>query len=698
MIRPGLMRIRALIVVLVLLIAGVSSGARLTTVTAVPDSGRRTATVRARRVDGSAEPLEHSIIVPGITDLAMGEGLWEIRVVGEGLWAAPAYLRNEDSTAVRVWPTVPLTGTAKGVSALRVGFLPLDQNSAAGEVDCAVDHEEWKCSVPTGRYDLRFSSSGFAPEYRFAVIAKADAKPLLLNFVPGASLSGSVEAVTGAKIPADGVEILLTSAIGESAAWKQTAHSNAKGFFQFKGVAPGDYSIRGEAKGLTTQSESVKMRAGAAAELNTPLLLDAPKRLTVAVMPRLDPSGNRWRMRLISNNARLRHGDILAESAVTEEGQWTHPKLIAGNYSVEVLTANGEQWSSQDVTIGRDDVTVAVTALAAKITGLITLGDRPLKASLSFPDEWGVKVQSDSDGQFTGQIPPDDRNERMILVEAETPHVKRTIRTKVEKNEAGDLHLVINLPTTTLMGRVMNEDRSPEPHAFLTVTQNDSAVFEQMFVEPDGSFQIGGFEPGDYWIKADAGERTSKSVEVKLRRDSSSEVELMLRRVEVLHGRMTMGQTPAIAADIYVFPRDTWADTWVTGLPHATTNESGYFEMELPPGTKIFDGLAVHPAFDIIIGRATMQQDQQLRVATQQIGGTLILESKSDDVLLIHGGGEMYASWVANKAGGTVAPGQMIIPRLQPGQYSACLKDKGRCVSGYLPPHGTLTLSLAAAN
>ncbi len=687
------MRIGALSVVLISLIAGVAQAAHITTSTIAVASGTRVATLRATRVDGTAEPLGRSITLPGTADVTLGAGLWEIRIVGDGLWAPSAELRNEDSTAVRVWPAVTLTGTAKAVSALRLGFIPLDSDGAAGEVDCAVDHEAWKCSVPIGRYDLRFSSSGFAPEFRFAVTVRADAKQLPLNFIPGASLSGRIEAARGVKTSLDGVEVKLTSAAGESGAWKQSVRSSARGFFQFKGVAPGDYSIRGTAKDLTTQSQSVRILAGAAAELNAPLRLDTPKRLTVTVMPRLDPSGQRWRVRLVSNNARLRHGDILAESPLSDTGEWTHPHLIAGEYSIDVLTANGERWKSQEVTIEHDDVTVAVAAVATKITGSIHLGDRPLQASLSFPDEWGVKLHSESDGEFTGEIPPDEHQERVILVEAEMPRVKRTIRAKTEKEEDGRLRLQIRLPATTLIGRVLNADRSPDPHAFITVRGFDPVVFEQVFVEPDGSFQIAGFEPGSYRVIADATGRRSRYVSFELRKDESTEVELTLEPIEPLRGRITVGEIPVIAAYVYVFPRDSWAGE----VPQATTNESGYFELELPPGTMTFDGLAVHPAFDIVFGRATLMRDKQMHIRTQQIGGTVVVERKPDDaLLLVHNGGEITADWLANLAGGTVAPGRITVPRLQPGQYSACTMKDRKCASGYLPPHGTLTLTLAS--
>src|SRR5205085_1964666 len=110
-------------------------------------------------------------------------------------------------------------------------------------------------------------------------------------------------------------------------------------------------------------------------------------------------------------------------------------------------------------------------------------------------------------------------------------------------------------------------------------------------------------------------------------------------------------------------------------------DESGYFETELPPGTTIIDDCVIHPAFDIAFGRTAVQQGKQLHIRAQQLGGTLTVESHANAAVLLHAGAEIPALWLANAAGGTVAPGRMTIPRLMPGQYSACPAGKGKCES-----------------
>ncbi len=678
-------------VVAILLAAGSTQAGQITTTISGPSVTARTVLLRAERTDGGTVRFERPVPLPGTADLALGKGLWEVRVIDEHLWAAPVFLRNEDSVTVNVWPTVPLKGTTNGVTTLRAGFKPLEPGGAAGEVDCSVKEDWWLCAIPAGRYDLRFSSSGSAPEFRFDVTLRDDTKPMTLKFVPGASLSGRVEAARGVKLPADGAIVTLTSAGVEGAAWKDTARGNAKGFFQFKGLAPGDYSIRGEGKGgLTTQQELVKMLAGTAAELNASLLLDQPKKLTVTVFPRLDPYGNRWIVRMVSNKPRQARGEILAESPVSNAGDWTHPRLTAGKYTIDILTSKGEVWKFQEVTIDHDDVTVAVAALSATITGSVKLGDRPLQASLSFGGENWPRIESDSEGRFTGAIPPGEQDERSVLVEAEAPRVRRTIRAHIDKDELGGLHLDVKLPATTLMGRVVKQDKSIVPYALLSLSNLERQKFDQAWGQQDGSFQVAGYEPGTYGVTADSGpEGKSRETTVVLREGELTEVELTVEKTETVRGRITIGEVPIIAADIFAFPRDTTAPS----VPHARTDESGFFEIVLPPGTTTFDGLVIHPAFDVMLGRATVQHDKQLHIRTQQIGGTVVLEAKPYSVTLFHGGAELDAGNVADLTGGSVAAARTTLPRLEPGHYTACTLDK-KCVSGYLPPHGTLTLSL----
>jgi hypothetical protein len=644
--------------------------------------------LRAQRVDGRGEPRDAVIDAAGAGSISLGEGLWEIRLDSHRFWAAPIFLRDGDSGSLELFPASEIRGTVNDVRSLRARFSSVKEAGLKGEVQCDVEGGDFRCLIPDGTYDIRFSAPAKAPEFRFALQVPRNA-PMQLKFVAGASLSGRLETARHVRAPLEGIEVLLV----DDAKHRFSSVANARGFFQFKGLPPGTYALRARKQGLAAESRSVKILAGIAAELNKPLLLDRPHRLTVIVSPPLDPSSVPWRIELSQTDFRPRRTEIVSDSAASANGEWRQDSLIAGEYEVRVRRREGEQWYSGNVTLEDDDVTLPIAVVGTRLRGTISLGEKPIAASLSFGGEGGAVLHADEFGAFDGQIPPGD-SERLLLVECDLPRIRRTLRVKPERGESGEDHLDIRLPSTTLLGRVVDEDRKPMPHAIVNVSRDHPVVFEQTFTEADGAFQIAGFEPGTYSVTADDFEMGSKRTPVTLEADKPTEVEIVLQKEVHVPGRMMIESAPVINAEIVAVPRDTWAPT----LHSPMTDEQGRFRLALPPGTHVFDCLAVHPAFDVVMGRGTVEAKKLLHIATRQIGGTLRIESASSTdsarPMVRHAGAEFAASHIAGKAGGSVDKNLIVIPRLEPGEYSVCAGEPVECSSGYVPPYGTLTLTL----
>ena len=651
----------------------------------------RTVVLRASRIDRKSNPIERSIRVPGNNSIDLPEGVWQVAIADEELWAPRLYVRAADSVAIPVWKAGRIRGTAKSVTSLNVAFVPLDAGGPAGETVCDIDGDAWTCAIPAGQYDLRFSSPQFAPEYRFGLTVPGS-RPLTLQFVAGASLSGRIEAVRNAKVALQDVEVALVPT-GGSAQQRYVTTSDPKGFFQFKGLLPGEYAIRASRNGLATQQRSVSILAGKAAELNAPLLLDRPKRLTLTLVPPRDPDGQPWRVSLHAYGGRPRSLTTVSEAAATGEGEWTLSRVIAGEYSLQVRRSNGQLWKTEDVIVGDADVALPVTLTGERVIGRITLGDRPLAAKLSFGAERGSTLVSDSDGRFEGEIPLDDRatDERTVFVEADAAEVVRSVRAKLERSESGPRRVDIRLPATTLLGRVVHEDRTPAPNVIVTI--NRDGELHQVFSESDGSFQVAGLTPGEYRVLTDTAQGRSDAAAVRVIESTPAEVELVLRSHVVARGRVSIGDTPVIQASIYAIPRDT---KWAPFMPQTMTTENGRFELRLPPRTSIYDLLVVHPAFDIALSRINGDNVARQVVATQ-VGGTLVVSSAAPKTLLLrHSGGECWLYWLAALAGagGTVESSRIVIPRLEPGEYAVCSAKTSECGRGYLPPFGTLTLAV----
>lgn len=688
---------QAILLAVLTLLGAVSHAAEITISMSEPSSERRELSLIGRRIDGTADPIERSVPAPGTSELPLPPGLWEIRVADADVWAPITHIRNGDSTTIRVWPTTWISGTSNGATRLRVRFTATAPNGPSSELDCETAAKSWRCTVPTGQYDLRFSSPASAPEFLFGVsiVRGAEPREIPIHFVAGASLSGRVQGTHG--VPSMHCTVTLISQSGPDPGRHAMVQLDGRGFFQFRGVASGDYFVSAGTESLMSEKQPVHMIAGVSAELNAPLVLHKPTRLTITVMPPLDPGGSPWKVRLTASGTASNAAEFHAESKVSATGEWTRSKLVAGDYQLQIRQASGgvrgegALWKSEDLRIESEDVTIAIIALPVTVDGLVTLGGRPIEAKLSFGGEGGPMLSSDDDGRFTGPIPPGER-ERRILVEAKTPQVTRTVWSKIEPGTDGHAYLRVDLPATSLTGRVVNVDQSPVHDAILTVTRDDPDVFEQTSSESDGTFSIAGFEPGRYTVTADAFQRISSPVSVELSDGGSTQVELVLRPTLRLRGRMTVGDSPVVAAQIHVLPRGTQRPV----VPRATTNEDGFFEVEVPPGTSEYDGIAVHSLFDVVMGRGTLREGKHAVVRTRRVGGTLIVEAKDTrDLRLQHNGADIPLLTVAYLGGGVVEKDQTTLFRLEPGPYAICFSDQKSCVSGYLAPYGTLTLTPA---
>lgn len=650
---------------------------------------RSPATLRARRIDGKAEPIERSIAVPGTASLELPGGVWEIGVDGEGLWGPRVYARAADSVVLPLWPAGVLRGTVKSaVPSFALQFAAVDGVGPSGQADCAMDGQTWACTLPLGRHDLRFSAAGFAPEYRFGV-AVPGAQQMPIQFTAGASLSGRVEAVRGVEVPLEDLQIRLTP-MGGKAEQQYTTTANAKGFFQLKGLAPGEYTITALRSGLVAQRRGVAIKSGLAAQLQAPLLLDRPKRLSVTILPILDPEMRPWIVALHAYGPEHRQSDLLTQSAATGGGEWTAPALLAGDYAVEIRRANGQSWKWQDVAIGDADVELPLAVLGERVTGTITLGERPLAAKLSFGDEHGSSLLSDDGGRFEGEIPPDEGDERLVFIESKSAQIVRTVRVKLERTESGPRRAIIRLAATTLFGRVTREDGSPASDAIVTVDARGN--LQQVMAQADGAFQLQGLEPGESRVLAETASARSERMPVRLVEEEPTELNLVVRDQLAVRGRVLMSGAPVIGASVHAMPDVPWAPF----MPHATTADGGEFDLQLPPRTTAYDLVMVHPAFDTVLTRVPAQPNVSRQIVATQIGGTLTVDAPAPGHLLVrHAGGQCWLAWLANLpgSGGSVGSSRIVVPRLEPGEYTVCSSATQRCAAGQLPPYGTLRLA-----
>jgi hypothetical protein len=389
--------------------------------------------------------------------------------------------------------------------------------------------------------------------------------------------------------------------------------------------------------------------------------------------------------------------DVLARSLASTKGEWSQSRLIPGQYRLKFQRQDGSNWGSEDFTLTAEDGdhSIDVRLTNERVTGKVTLGDRPIAAEVHFGGENGPGFVADEDGRFEGLVPPAEDEEVTLLVTSETPDIKRTLSMKGERSQDGELYFEIALPETTIMGRVIHEDGSPEPRAMVTIQAAGYGPFlEQMFVRPDGTFQFSGFEPGVYSLLADTHDKASSVIEIKVRSDETASTDLVLRAEEIVRGRVVMKGMAIGGARVKAWPRDVPVGI----IPETTTDAAGRFVLKLPSGTQTYDAAVFSPGFYVTIGRVTRDPKMNLRVDVGQDGGSLTVDTPVDDNLrLKHAGGDFALPWIVMEAGGVdkIENGRrrLTIPALEAGQYSICGQELG-CKSVYVPQFATASVKL----
>jgi hypothetical protein len=684
----------------------------ITVKTAGDTQAPSTVTALMRRVDGDvpARALELPVGASTVVDDA-GTHTWEITVSSTTLWAAPVYASGTEAVTLQLWPLGTLRGKIAKIGSpasdgeIIVSFAPpADESTAAGVVTCPFEGTDWRCPVPAGVSDLRFNLTGFATEFRWSVKVGEATDVGTLTFTPGSSVFGKVQLLSGSRPDLlKDIEISLTPLNVDEARGpvpRYTTAADARGFFQVRGLRPGNYSLRARSKSseLLSETRTVAIIQHTNAALKEPLVLARPTRLSVRITPALDVQHRRWQVALLRTTDLSGTLDVVDQSLASAKGEWSQRRILPGEYRLEIQQEDGAEWKVEEFTVRSEDAdrVLDIAVSSQRVAGQVTLGDRPIAARVQLGGENGPALVADQSGDFEGELPSFTGDETVLFVTSETPHVQRTLTVKGDREADATIYFRIKLPATAVTGRTVNEDGSPEP-AIVTLRakdENEERLFEQMFSEKDGAFQFEGFAPGRYALQADSFQKASAVVDVEITHGVAPALDLVLRPQEQVRGLISMNGVPVAGADVYAMPRDT-----KTSLLHRVTSDAaGRFVLTLPPGTNTYDVIVFPRGFYITAARITRDPKEGLRVSVGQDGGSLSVDAPDDQTRLYlgHAGGEYPLPWVVDASGGTtsIADGRrrLTVPNLESGTYKVC--RKAACESVYVPRFATALVTL----
>jgi hypothetical protein len=712
---------------------------------ALPQASLPRVKVIATSVDGATSPVIGEAAVPGRVTLELPAATgWQVRGMAGGAWTPTVFVGGANipqTASLEVWPTATIRGTlapALGVERLTLRFQASPRPPGdtvpvppPDTVDCTVRAGQFECSAPAALLDFSLRAPGYVSIYRWGERLPPEGTLDLgkLALKRGASLVGTV-ALAGASKKLDAVLLQLRPQAYAPSPEKKiqgnlmqaAVRPNSRGFFHFEGVSPGDYTLVGSAEGYARSERRVRIMGGMESRLRDPLLLEPPRRLSIAVDPPLDPWGHPWLIELAKVDPFNGELETVASSAFDSSGHWSLEGLDTRTYILSIRRSEQSLWLTREIELDREsDVEIRIPLL--KVVGKVRLGQEPLQGFVWFGGEHrspSTPVPTDAHGVFATTIPAMPQNRwGEIDVVAENPRVRRSLHdvtiTIDPTTQIGSL--AIDLPSTRVFGEVVSEEGSPVPGA--TVRARSSNLLEdtiQVQTGQDGVYDLNGLADGTVTIAAVGPGAESQNVDVTL--DSASNaaqyLRLVLKRRREVAGIVT-GPNGAriVGAQVTVVPAQMSSTASVHPVP---TDGEGKFTADVPPGcAEVLVSLAA-PGYAYRLVRALVPDEGGLAIDVAQPGGTLVFEvpnaSADPDLvpMFVHGRARLPLPFIGNLT--TASPGRVTLDLAEPGPWSLCRATRAEvmqlmstgalpttgCSEGYLAPSGELVLRLPAAS
>lgn len=701
------------------------------TVTIKVPSATATAPVKVRLLAQSVDVTRESRQFdsgPPATSLPSGD--WFLSSLDSRFWSNPQLVTVTDTpqaASLTLYPlarliaavTVPSGRMPKGIDVWfrRVEAAGADSPSE-GHVVCPLRIAMAACELPAGRFDLAFRLPGNVSRYRWD-IPLSPAGPVdvgALHFVRGSTVSGQVLAGSNRKVPLDQVSVSLRPALspGANEALQQrnsvaalSVHPNRKGFFAFD-VAGGEYLVQASHRDWISEERRIEVSEGREAVLRHPLLLEAPRKLTVRITPPLNPWSNPWTVLLTRIDPA---GVVLSERwlKTTPDGTCVFDRELPGLHRMLVARSQDESWMSTTFELDRSRV-LDTDVQAIRVHGVIRLGSAPLAAKATLHSNQSgarVTVRSGTDGRFVALLPPapDGRWDEVEL-DASNPPVRRAIRdVTVLGQESGSAELNFLLPSRSITGFVVDESGQPAGPALVDVHSQDRSV--QQVETLDGSFQVHALEPGTYSLVAHTRHLESREpvlVGLPDEMDATKDATIVVSPILHLHGMVRSSMNPVVGAAIFAEPAGLSTHQPLIPLP---SDPEGRFDIRLPSGTS--DALlAINaPGFAFRIGLVPVRNEEQA-FGVDQNGGVLTIDAAATREgrrpFIVHNDAIILAAGFAYLSGAAYSDlqgeSQRFSATVEPGAYALCWLHDGNlesiaassCVSGTMTPHGELTL------
>lgn len=691
-----------------------------------------------------------SVHIPGQVEIELPprKTAW-LRLSGDNFWAEPlpvlptATGKKARITAIpsgkltgrvtRQRPQHPTLGQLQpGIVEIQISLTSTSERGSPSpfkaDIRCPISQDgAFECLAPAGTYDLRVSATGFAAAYLWEQTVPVNQMVDLgsLPLANGASLVGWLES-PGAPLDPNLVYIALSriddgtpnpTTTPYKASLMHISSTRDAGFFQFKELSPGEYSLQAFAWPRISHSRKVLIVSDLEANLVDPLRLQRIASVILDVYPRTDPNGEPWQATLEALDS-----DAAFYGVVDFNGNWQQHFVPEGDYRLVIKTYRHDRWFQEEFRVLPDDPPRRIELDSIPILGKVTIGGSPTPATIRLG---GSRFEANEDGRFEGHLPHEGTWKASVALPSQGSVLVDDVQVERPSPNA-PAEIFIDLPNNEINGSVVDETGEPVSQARVQAILAGSESFSTTTrTDKEGNYVLRGLRNGDYMLSADAGRDIKSEVKVIELSDDGvlSDTVLVVKRQRELKCVVHSARGPIAMAKVYAIPAPENGRAAVLADSKQVTDAEGVAIFRIPPSLSAVNLVIVAPGFGSqLIWVPDPHVQQELTVFLEPIGGTISVtfpKTRSLDYyrlsevdMAYQDGSRISLALLLKWLDGRIEPRQqkIILPMMQPGEYIACARTDGRartkkpsqvaigrqCDGGLLVPYGDLDLRIGS--
>ena len=678
---------------------------------------------------GNAEPTSGQLKITtpwqGTLDLDPSQS-WTLEAQAEGYWSPPMRLPSK-KTPIRVLliPTVEFTGSFEGSPEdptpenfhAWVNRSPIEsvKKPAWQPITCLQTDENFACEVPIDALDLKISSDGYVPLYRWGLEPREPVDFGRIHLRRGGSLSGWM-------IAEGGQGPLSARLIPRTIGWQTEPTEQARtrlrvleatvnpkdGFFSIGPVPAGGYDLELSREGLPPLLiEDLDLTTGEEVLFEEVFELVSAPTLDVYLTPPVNPEQQPWEVVLMKTRTNSNTLKTLHRAAAGFDGHWHLDTVPEGKYRLEVRDYRGSTWLVRELLLDSPREPLFFDLDSVAVEGRLNLGDEPADGMVIFGTRQGrpnVALKS-VEGGFSGVLPRGGIWE--MEVEIEGLFTVSAEPVTVESTAGGAASFVeIDLPNTAVEGEV-RQGAERISNAFVRVAYREGSQggkprrSARVRTNDEGKFKIRGLPPGPVQVAAYLGAFDPASDWIPVEIDEGIEppyLELELQEKTEFRAQVMGPQGPIAGAQVYVETGTAASMSWPT---EAISDSKGVARFRLPQSAHQSRALFVVIAagYGVSVQRGVLTEGGEVLLALGAEKGDLVLGntfgtlSQGDVAVPIATLFQRLAS--ANRLFPAPESG-LLFRGMAVGEYSQCHESgqQNDCISGILTPGSTLRLEL----